>query len=83
MPSRPPKSDAEKFSVQVRDILVELENGAGDIDWSRLTGTLNYIDARFDCADFRFQSLMRIMYDHGDKIPQSAMEKIEKNSAGV
>ena len=82
MPSGPPKNDEEKFSVQVRDILVELENGAEDIDWSRLDGTLNYIDARFDCADFRFQSLMRIMFDHGDKIPDEAMEKIKKSVLG-
>lgn len=81
IPSRP-KSDDEKFSVQVSAILVELENGTQEIDWSRLEGTLNYIDARFDCSDFRFQDLLRIIYDHVDKIPAEAMQKIKKTVLG-
>jgi hypothetical protein len=75
MSSRTSENDADKFSVQVYDILVELENCAAEIDWSHLAGTFHYIDARFDCSDFRFQSLMRIMYNHGDKIPEDVKIK--------
>jgi len=73
VPARP----EEDIQSQAENILYELENGAVDIDWSRMDGTLAYIDGRYDCADFRLQALIRLLYDYGDRIPAESMERIK------
>lgn len=78
--SRP--SEEEPLKIEVDDILFELDNGATDIDWSRLDDTLTYIDKRYDCADFRLQHLIRILYLHRDKIPDETYEKIKSSLLG-
>ncbi len=41
-------------------------NGADKIDWSRLDGTLEFIDKQYDCSDFRMVSLLRILCEYED-----------------
>jgi len=43
-----------------------LVNGADKIDWSRLDGTLEFIDKQYDCSDFGMVSLLRILYEYED-----------------
>lgn len=77
---RPPKD--KPLKIDVNNILYELDNGCTDIDWSRLDDTLTYIDNRYDCADFRMQHLIRILYKHKQSIPEDTFEKIKKTVLG-
>lgn len=72
-----PAEPEEKIEKGAEAVLTDLENGAADIDWARMDGTLGYIDSRYDCADFRLQPLIRLLYDYGDQIPADTMEKIK------
>ena len=70
------------LDVQVDNILFELDGGKRDIDWLRLDDTLTYIDGRYDCSDFRFQSLIRILYKYGSVIPKETHAKIKASVLG-
>jgi hypothetical protein len=72
-----PAEPEEKIENGIETVLIDLENGMEDIDWSRMDGTLQYIDTRYDCADFRLQPLIRILYDYNELIPADTMEKIK------
>ena len=65
------------LDVQVDKILFELDRDERAIDWTRLDDTLAYIDGRYDCSDFRFQSLIRILYKYGSIIPKETQAKIK------
>lgn len=59
-------------------IYAELVAGKQDINWHGLDGTLKFIDLQYDCSDFRFVSLIRILFDFGDRIPADVKSKIEQ-----
>lgn len=48
-----------------------------DFVQSELAGALQYVDGRYDCADFRVNTLVRLYLDYGDVLPASAMADIE------
>lgn len=73
-----PMRPVEKIDLQVDNIQYELANGATEIDWSRLDGTLKYVKKEYDCSDFRLVNLTRILYESGDKIPVNYKNKIEE-----
>ncbi len=58
-------------------IYFDLMNGAGNVDWDDLKGTLDYIDGQYDCSDFRFVNLIRIIYQFDEVIPQSVKSDIK------
>lgn len=66
-----------QINVEQDQIYRDLKKGK-EIDWSRLDGTLEFIDGQYDCSDFRLVNLVRIMYEFGDQIPADYMKKIEK-----
>ncbi|KAA3659187.1 MAG: hypothetical protein DWQ10_09375 [Calditrichaeota bacterium] len=72
-----PSQPSKERSSDVYKIYFELTNGASEIDWDRLNGTLDFINKENDCADFRLASLVRILYDFPDQIPNSVLKKIE------
>ena len=49
-----------------------------EIDWNSLNGTLEFIDKQYDCSDFRYVNLVRILYEFGDQIPEKTLSRIEK-----
>lgn len=69
------------INVEQDQIYRDLKNGM-EIDWSRLDGTLEFIDGQYDCSDFRLVNLVRIMYEFGDQIPEATRQKIEKTLFG-
>lgn len=73
-----PRRSSEKIHVEQDQVYRDLKSGVKDIDWSRLDGTLKYISKEFDCADFRYVNLMRILYEFEDAIPKDYLEKIKK-----
>jgi len=66
------------IKVEVNEIYYELSKDSTDINWSRLAGTLEYIQNEYDCSDFRLVNLVRILYDFGDLIPEKHLEQIEE-----
>ncbi len=73
-----PLKPQNDIRLEQDQIYRELVNGNTDIDWDRLDGTLEYINGQYDCADFRMVSLIRIIYEFGDQIPESTMKKIRE-----
>jgi len=63
---------AEHMPYNVDKVLAQLETGAeGDIIFNEINGACEYVDGRYDCADFKLQSLLRILYKYPDKVPQA------------
>jgi hypothetical protein len=65
------------IDLQQDQIYFELVNGASEMDWNRLDGTLKYIKNEYDCSDFRLVNLVRILYEYGDRIPAETSSKIK------
>jgi hypothetical protein len=68
---------AKRIHTEDDDIYFELSNGEKEINWNRLDGTLNYINARYDVADFHVAMLVRLLYEYPDRIPPEMMTKIK------
>lgn len=73
-PGRP----SEKIHVAPDQVYRDLKDGKQDIDWSRLDGTLKYISGEYDCSDFRYVNLLRILYEFEEQIPEEYLQKIKK-----
>ncbi|MBN2557344.1 MAG: hypothetical protein JXB33_01170 [Clostridia bacterium] len=67
----------EEIPMNPEKVLWQLENGIAVENWGDVTGACDYIDGRYDCADFRFQSLLRIIYVHADKVDATVMDRIK------
>ena len=72
-PSRP----NSKNPTEIYKIYYELVDNTKQIDWKRLDRTLDFINGQYDCADFRLATLVRILYDFNETIPDSVLPKIE------
>lgn len=72
-----PRKPTDNIRLQQDDVYRDLL-ADNEVDWSRLDGTLEYIDRQYDCADFRYVNLMRILYEFGDRIPKARMSRIEE-----
>ena len=72
-----PMKPKEKLHMEHDQIYYDLVNGAEDIDWSGLDGTLEFINKQYDCSDFRLVSLLRILYEYEDQLPAETKSKIE------
>ncbi|HEC45142.1 MAG TPA: hypothetical protein ENI20_20240 [Bacteroides sp.] len=60
------------------EIYLDLVNEAPEIEWDRITGTLEYIRKEYDCSDFRLVNLVRILYDFENEIPENYLKQIEE-----
>ncbi len=72
---------ARDLQNPVNDILVALEEGQTP-DYTHLADTLEYIDTRYDTSDFRLPSLIRILYDHRQELPEDVYLDIEDTVLG-
>ena len=69
----------EKLSSKSNEILFALQKDQ-PVNWNDMDDTYKYVNGRYDCADFRLQSLMRILYDHHEKIDPEAKEKLKQTN---
>lgn len=90
LPSAPKiENDGNRFdavmSSNIHKVVENLENNVqlDEIDFSNIEDTCYFIDQRFDCYDFRMQSMIRILYKHGDKLPQKYFDMIKKSLLGA
>jgi hypothetical protein len=72
-----PQRPVKKIQTQQDQIYYDLANGLKEMDWSRINGTLEYLNGQYDCSDFNLVNLIRIIYEYGDLIPQSTRMKID------
>lgn len=72
----------ESIPMNPEKVLWELENGIEVEDWGKITGACEYINGRYDCSDFRFQSLIRILYKHSDKVEANTLETMKSTFLG-
>ena len=73
-----PQRPAEPIVLQDNDVYFDLVKDSVEIDWSRLDGTLEWIRNEYDCSDFRYVNLLRILYEFGDQVPADYRKKIEE-----
>lgn len=73
-----PMNPEKKHSNAQNEIYWELTEGMAVRDWHRLDQTLKFIEAEYDCADFRLVNLLRIIYDYDASIPEDYRQKIER-----
>ncbi|MBN2852991.1 MAG: hypothetical protein JXQ23_09695 [Clostridia bacterium] len=66
------------YEDNINLLLYEMENNITPYSINELYGALEYIDGRYDCSDFRIQSLLRIMYEHNDKLDQAELDAVKK-----
>lgn len=66
----------ENLNTKESDVLLALEKGQL-VNWNDLEDTYTFVNSRYDCSDFRLQSLIRILYEHTGKIDQEAFQKIK------
>jgi hypothetical protein len=74
IPGRP----AKNIDLKLNELQYQLANGEDEIDWSQLDGGLEYIKNEYDCSDFRLVSLIRIMYEAENQVPENYKQKIEE-----
>lgn len=73
-----PMKPKENIQLEQDQIYYELVNGKRDIDWNKLDGTLEYIKNEYDCSDFRYVNLIRILYEYEELIPETTLNKIKE-----
>ena len=72
-----PMRPTTKIHLEQDQVYRDLKDGNTDIDWSRLDGTLEYISKEYDCADFRYVNLIRILFEYENHIPEDYLQKIK------
>jgi len=77
-----PQDPTHRIRLRQDQIYADLANGAKDINWTRLDGTLEFINGQYDCSDFRLVNLIRIMYEFEDRIPEDIRSEIDKTLLG-
>lgn len=73
LPSLPPGEDRPS----VYKIYYDLVKKSDEINWEQLDETLNYINHQYDCSDFRISTLIRILYEYHNQIPDYEIVKIK------
>ncbi len=72
IPARP----ETRINTNIDLVLYDLEEGY-EPDFDIITSTMQYVDGRYDCSDFRLQSTTRILFDHSDKVPSTYLDDIK------
>ena len=73
----PARDRSRDWNVAVDDALVALENGR-PYDSAVIREVNDYVSGRYDCSDFRLQSLARILYAHRDSLRDEDYELIKR-----
>jgi hypothetical protein len=75
-----PWSPGEALSDE-NHVLLALHNGEA-VDFSKLDRAYELVAARGDTADFRLQSLTRILYEHAAALPQAELARLKQAFLG-
>lgn len=67
----------EKSFPGIRDL-----DGGKSIDETQITGMCDFIDSRFDCADFRMVTILRTLYAYRDLLSAGTVDRIRDTVLG-
>jgi len=73
-----PSLPVKEKHAEIDRLYYELVNGKKGINWDKINSSLDYINKQYDVSDFRMATLMRILYEFRDKIPDAKMAEIKK-----
>jgi len=73
-----PRRPTNQIHLQQDQLYRLLKADSSNIDWNMLDGTFQYIDGQYDCSDFRYVNLMRILYEYEDRIPEEVKADLEQ-----
>ncbi len=83
-PSRPNVSNGEAYQKKmlednIHKLVAKLANGEklNYLDYEVIDSVCNYVDARYDCSDFRMQSIIRMLYKYSDNIQLKALNTMK------
>jgi hypothetical protein len=86
IPARPEAKDNEDgfdqiMNSNIHELLQKLEQGEKPTasDYKEIEAVCEYLDARYDCSDFRMQTLLRILYRHSALLEELIIERIKKS----
>ena len=89
LPARPKASGKDDgfdkiMNSNLHEILYKIENNVvlNDEDFQSIEDACRYIDYRFDCLDFRMQTLLRLLYKYSKLIPDKYTYMIKKSMLG-
>lgn len=89
LPARPEAEDNEEgfdriMNSNIHDLLIKLEEGSdlNEDDYHSVEAVCSYLDSRYDCSDFRMQTLIRMLFSHKDKIDTKFIERIKGTLLG-
>lgn len=74
-----PMLPTEKTSDRIKSIYFDLVNNKTEVEWDKLNITLDYVDSQYDVSDFRLATLIRILYEFPDQIPDNLMTRIKSS----
>lgn len=71
----------KKLNIKIDEALYCVENNT-PFDFNDLADTYEYVNGRYDCSDFRLQSMFRLLYDEAGKVPEDAKAEMKKTILG-
>lgn len=88
-PARPEAGNSEEgfakiMKANIHDLVSKLEEGheLDSSDYETINNTCDYIDVRYDCSDFRIQTLIRLFYRYANRIDEKAIQRMKKTLLG-
>lgn len=85
LPSRPDIAGGDPIQIKVLEANVhalvgKLETGGclDQADYEAIEAVCVYLDHRYDCSDFRMQSILRLLYKHSDRIKPEAVIRMKR-----
>jgi hypothetical protein len=81
LPSRPENGTLEGDFDQIL-LKVKTKEPLTEADYEELSNACAYIDGRYDCSDFRLQSLLRLLYESPEVFEEEQLEQIKKSLLG-
>jgi len=89
LPARPSSKDRNDgfdkiMNSNLHELLYKIENDIelSKEDLSKIESTCKYLDYRYDCLDFRMQTLLRIVFKYSSKIPSKYLDIIKQSLLG-
>lgn len=89
LPARPSSKNSNDgfdkiMNSNLHEVLFNIENGIelDTEDFSKIQSACQYLDYRYDCLDFRMQTIIRILFKYSDKVPKKYIDMMKSALLG-
>lgn len=89
LPARPSAADSTDgfdkiMNSDIHKLISKLEAGQplSQEDYEDIEYTCQYLDKRYDCSDFRMQTILRILYQYPDQIRKDLVQRMKMTLLG-